>query len=461
MESDEDYYEFEFSKQVCDNSPAGFDVSSALQAVASKHILSVQPTERNEYIKFRIEAYDEWMTDGRSSGKKDYAYYPGIVNQQSRNLLSGTDTGEGWITPDGGAVMTDGHGGLYAEDKLMSPIVTVDYGKDYTFSFSTQDESPKVFYFDERGGYYEELQVSAWMSPLRGKMYKATFRDIQGDDIRMVIQTKQGFYYSGIKLEEGIEPAETVTEYLYLYAFQGSMTDAERLRVSDETGVAISRWTRKPESSPEIVFLHETIIRPKSVNLGIGMDTVDSSDPKYPQVISGAPTMGPASEIYTADTEGLCVFHPDSDDRFSVYAIPVPRNAVQLRFVNGLGCLESVHLYCQLKKEANISTVQHVIARQETLTQFSRSLAVKQPGREKWVLSSPPLDEQWASWYIHELLTARWAWIAVTGIAAAAETWIPVIILPEETTTLIDRAKGGTTTVQITVELGIDGSPIL
>lgn len=249
----------------------------------------------------------------------------------------------------------------------------------------------------------------------------------------------------------------------YCYALFGSMSDMERLRVSDEQRVTINRFSRKPTSTPEVVFTGVPFVHVKKFAATIGIDSVTSD---YPQeFVPGAYTKGPVSDIYTANADGLCVFNPDTDDRFSVYAVPAPKDGIQLRFVNGLGCLESVHLTCLSRHDMKTEVEKHTVARQETLTHFSRSLVVKQPGREQWILSSLPLDEQWAAWYAHELLIARRAWVAVPDAAAqsgAAEwVWIPVVILPGETTTLIDRQKGGALTVQITVELGIDGSPLL
>jgi len=275
-----------------------------------------------------------------------------------------------------------------------------------------------------------------------------------------VTHSTETFYVDG----EPHEVDATNTEYkeLFLYAFLGSLTDIERLRVAGKTQISVNRWTRKPTSSPEIVFVGLPVILPKYFPTTMRMDAVDTTDIDNPVIVSGAPDAGPMSRSHIASVANrTTIFDDGSPSGYTVYAILPPKDAIQLRFVNGMNCLESVHLSGFSKKEVSIQTDRYIVDSQETPDRFSRFIAIKNGNREKWVLTSPPLDEQWASWYIHELLTARWAWIAVTGIAAAAETWIPVIILPEETTTLIDRAKGGTTTVQITVELGVDGSPIL
>jgi hypothetical protein len=102
----------------------------------------------------------------------------------------------------------------------------------------------------------------------------------------------------------------------------------------------------------------------------------------------------------------------------------------------------------------NITTDKYTIAKQETLTSFSRGLAIKQNDYETWTFSSGPLDEAWASWYIHEFLMASWVWIMVNGV------WIPCHVLPEETTLLEDRTKAQPYEVQFKLQLDINGSPI-
>ena len=72
LETDSDYTTFDFSTPV-ETKPSGlsystqpslFDISSALQAVADKYEYTPEPPERYPYIKFRIEAWDEWMING-------------------------------------------------------------------------------------------------------------------------------------------------------------------------------------------------------------------------------------------------------------------------------------------------------------------------------------------------------------------------------------------------------------
>lgn len=218
--------------------------------------------------------------------------------------------------------------------------------------------------------------------------------------------------------DEGKSPATIIGP---LYA--GRLTDMERL-----TGTTPARYSRKPTSSPEICFTGYQHLAPVA--------TGGSLTPVVPSVT--------AVTVPSGSVAGS-----------NIYGIVAPQDGYELRFINSLGVHENVFLTGFPKREVSISTEQFVISRQETLSQFSRGLAVKQNNHETWTLSSGPLDRQWQSWYIHEVLMARWAWLRI------GEHYIPCHILPEDTIQALDRQKGDVLTVPITVELDIEGSPLM
>ena len=219
---------------------------------------------------------------------------------------------------------------------------------------------------------------------------------------------------------EGESPATTIGP---LYA--GRLTDMERL-----AGTTPARYSRKPTSILEICFTGYQHLKPVAIGGGLS-PTVPSVNPVT--VPAGSPA--------------------GSTD--NIYGIAAPQDGYELRFINSLGVHENVFLTGLPKRDVNISTERYVISRQETLSQFSRGLALKQNNHETWTLSSGPLDRQWQSWYVHEVLMARWAWLNIDG------NYIPCHILPEESLTLYDRQKPELMTVPVVVQLDINGSPIL
>ena len=86
LETDGEYTTFDFSTPVetkpsglsYSTQPSQFDISSALRAVADKYEYTPEPPERYPYIKFRIEAWDEWMVNGDISTRQGVVYWPSL-----------------------------------------------------------------------------------------------------------------------------------------------------------------------------------------------------------------------------------------------------------------------------------------------------------------------------------------------------------------------------------------------
>jgi hypothetical protein len=340
LETDEDYTTFNFSTLVETKSVNGgfatvasnFDISSALQAVADKYEYEATPPERYPYIKFRIEAWDEWMMEGNTYNNQ------GIVL---------------WPTPPG---------------------------------------MPPYLY------------------------------------------------------------------YLYAYAHMGAWTDLERMNASvDQGGVEylnITKLSRKPNTSPELVFKNVAFVYPGAFSRGLETDYIDSESG---MPVSNAPSTGPKSLSYTPASLGA-VTVGDHD----LYVIDKPANSGHvLRFVNGMGCIESLHVQSLIKREASNKTEKHSVAKQETLKQFSRTVTMKKDGPETWSLTSGALDRDWASWYIHEFLMSPQVWIMLNGQSLMVNgQWIPCHVVPEETTVLEDQQKAQPYEVQFKLEMDINGSPL-
>lgn len=240
-------------------------------------------------------------------------------------------------------------------------------------------------------------------------------------DMSAVIKAYDDYMVDGVEQRGKGESTANISP---LYC--GHLTDMERMLSMRYP--ATGRYSRKPTSSPELAFAGYESLQPGPCASEVG-------------------PVAPAVTTVTVPSGSVA--------GSNIYGIPAPQDGYELRFINSLGVHENVFLTGFPKREVNISTEQYVISRQETLSQFSRGLAVKQNNHETWTLSSGPLDRQWQSWYIHEVLMARWAWLRI------GEHYIPCHILPEDTIQALDRQKGDVLTVPITVELDIEGSPLM
>ena len=218
-------------------------------------------------------------------------------------------------------------------------------------------------------------------------------------------------------------------------ALMGSFSDLERLR-AQQAGRNTTRFSRKPSGAAvEIVTVGETYLRAEPMNVGIA--TIQN---------------GPRMRQSTISGEGYHTLSVGSES-IKVYAVPASPDRYWLRFVNGLGVVESVSVESLVSEEVNYKVSEHVIARQELFNQVSRAAVIKQNDQERLKLSSGPVDRLWQQWYLHELLPTPAAWIWIDGL------WIPCHIVPEETVSGISRADGKLLEVQFTVRLDISGSP--
>lgn len=222
-------------------------------------------------------------------------------------------------------------------------------------------------------------------------------------------------------------------------AIFGAYSDLERL-LSSGTGATKSKlaqhFSRKPFSSPEVVAVGETMVLPLSFSAPVSEAGI---------------TTGPTSSVFSITKEGLQVLNGRE-----VYALPTSKRTdrYEFRFVNGLGCLESVSVCSLRTTEMNMSSESFIRSIQETFGQFSRGMVRKSNDYETWKLSSGPLDIPWQSWFMHEFLMTKQAWVKVSG------HWLPCHILADETVAGLNRQENGICEVQFSVQLDINGSPL-
>ena len=304
------------------------------------------------------------------------------------------------------------------------PVTADTYQGDVTFQRVrlkvTTSPGGQVFDFSRAcdGGNTVEIDISSALVAIAGRYeYTATGVNPAGaggyPNWTFAVEASDEYMKDGVSYTgKGVVTASGLGN---MYA--GSLTDRERL-----FNERPSRWSRKPASSPEIVYNGMTWI------------------------VAGAFSNAPMVSAYIVGTDTI----PDSAN---IYAMAAPADSYEMRFINSLGVHESLHILCLKQGDTAMKTDRYTIAVSETLTKFSRGLAVKKNDHEQWKMSSPPLDEKWQQWYMHEVLKARHAWIKIDG------QWLAVHIIPEETVRGIDRVKATPLTVEFTIEFDINGSP--
>ena len=423
LETDEDYTTSDFSNPVITKpsnqsyatQPSLFDISSALQAVAEKYEYTPEPQGRYPYIKFRVEAWDEWMVDGNIYTNQ------GVVAWPSSPV-------------DGNQFYGYAFMGAFSDIERIGTL-TDQSGTEYLniTHLSRKPSTPEVVFKD---------------TPF---VYPAAFN--RGMEIDHISDDDNPEFISGALTFDG-EPGTA----LY-YDNDGGQApylagnnDIVLLPYSNiETDYAYKVCRVEPPSvlNPTYQITWEN----HYASLGDAYKSQQDGDIYVATQTGwkGGALGGPKSVSHTPSAVGLSVV-----GEHSIYAINKPENGYEIRFVNGLGCVESVHVTSFAKKEVPIQTQKYTIARQETLKKFSRALTVKTEDHEKWTLTSGPLDEAWMSWYIHEFLMSQVMWIAITR--NLQKIWIPCHVLPEETTTLRDTEKSSMMSLRFSIELDINGA---
>ena len=217
-------------------------------------------------------------------------------------------------------------------------------------------------------------------------------------------------------------------------ALFGAYSDYERLLAGSSK--LAQHFSRKP-SYGEVVAVGETMVCPQSFLSAVSEAGI---------------SVGPTSNVVSIVSAGLQVINGRN-----VYAIEAkPKDERhQFRFVNGLGCLESISV-CSLREvDINVTKDTYLTSVGETFGNFSRTIVAKQNDREKWKLSTGPLDRLWEQWFAHEFLMTKHCWTLI------GSTWIYCNIVPEDTITLTSPTQVAMREIQFTVELDLNGSPFL
>lgn len=218
-------------------------------------------------------------------------------------------------------------------------------------------------------------------------------------------------------------------------ALLGAYSDMERLFAGGSK--LVSALTRKPTTMPEVVWEGDEYVRPTDMGgRSIGSVTTGPVSVSYPIVVDDTHPVGARS------VGGANVYVAGRDDGMDRY---------QFRFINGYGVMESVSCIALRTTTVTIEKEKFAIARQESFSRFARGLYRKQNDVEQWKMSSGPLDVAWQSWFIHEFLMCRYAWIKIGAV------WVPCHIVPEDTVNAINRTDGSLLSVDFTVEMDVRG----
>ena len=217
----------------------------------------------------------------------------------------------------------------------------------------------------------------------------------------------------------------------------GGFSDYDRLMATNDT-MAVSRMTRKPTSSPQLVCVGETIIYVDPYSPAIDFTTESWNAPE--------------AKAFTITNEGQ-----QTVGDISVFAMPQSEavHRTEFRFINSFGVLESISVPRVYSKKLGITINNYAVTQKETLRVFSRAATRKSGNQEEWNFQTDPLDEEWLAWYLHEFLMSEHTWINING------KFLPCIITSEDEIPFDDKTKEKIHSVSFTAKLEFRGSTII
>ena len=226
----------------------------------------------------------------------------------------------------------------------------------------------------------------------------------------------------------GLNPGMNVRQTIF-----GGFSDYDRLTGGQD--MKVSRLTRKPNTTPQLVCVGEQLIYTEDYSPAVSLPT---------------PTWAaPEAKAYNITAEGAQTVGGQQ-----LFALPASEAArrTEFRFINSFGVLESISIPKSYAQEVDIKATNYIVTRKETLHSFSRSTVRKQGNMEGWNYMTDPLDEAWLAWYLHELLMSEHVWLKING------KFLPCTIESEETIKYADDTKDDIYSVSFTARLSFCGS---
>lgn len=252
---------------------------------------------------------------------------------------------------------------------------------------------------------------------------------------------------------------EPTPEYVdtFCYAVAGAFSEYERL-TAGSTSRGTHKMTRKPATIPEIVFAGSSLVRPAMFDYSLQTDySTDTDDNQLPDTfVDVHPTNGPKSLFLSTGSVVGPKTLGSGADAIDVYVTQKPVNGYEIRFVNSLGCLESVHIKTLRTSQVKIVSDKNVVTAEETFNKPSHLLLAKNDDYETWKMTTGALDMAWAAWYVHEFIMAQKMWIKT--ILGNTERWIPCNVLASEKVNVLDETKKDLLEIQFDLQLDMTGS---
>lgn len=218
----------------------------------------------------------------------------------------------------------------------------------------------------------------------------------------------------------------------YYHFILGAFTDFER--INSGLTKAVTTLTRKPSVGEVIPSTGGLYVYPAAFNYSLST-TAPSSSPTTTAVNIASLAPNALNTI-----GGRSVYIDGNTDNFYAF-----------QFVNGYGVIESSFAYCLSEKEVVKIVTEYDVTAPMAFNKIDRHVTRKTSSRHQLKMSSGFVTPEWQEWWQEEFLNADKVWMLYK------ETWVPVSIVPEETTNGLNLASDNIPTVEFTVKMNFDG----
>lgn len=286
-----------------------------------------------------------------------------------------------------------------------------------------------------------------------------------------VITSSTGFWNMRIQgtyrlyevwVKDGYEVRGDVTESFSIDAIPGALTDFEILSKDTIELTTLLKdgdyetrlLTRKPDLG--ILYKGERLLLPlcringgsMRVDLQLNGSQIESSRllmyALHTEVFPLRTSEATADGVVEIDSDG--VFRPRTG-----YLRTNADGVHLLRFINGFGTIENISVRSKDKLSYEVSGDTHSLVQKAGVRPTDRRYATKSQPAGVYELSSGYVPQQWAEWYVQELLTSPRVWIQIGG------KWVPALIEAKDDCVIYDRTKPEMPHVDFTLRLAIDG----
>ena len=231
----------------------------------------------------------------------------------------------------------------------------------------------------------------------------------------------------------------------YLKSIFGTYSELERYLSVDGYKMA-QYFSRKPKNATEVVCVGDEFVVPQPYIVEKGIYDIETAPVPFTHIVKteGVQDLG----VVEGTTDGT----PVPVVRHSVFAVPADPNRYQMLFVNSMGYIESVNVFCLRSEESKSESTRYMRSLPETFGYPSGSIYVKKNQQESWSMSTGVIDEDWQAWFVNDVMMTRQAWIMVDG------HWLPCHITGGDTVKKSDRSKNELPAVNFTVAFDLYGS---